>query len=153
MKKQILIAIAVLGTVVACKKEESSKVNETPITETQAQKIKKVLTSQTWKIEGMFIGSANGPMLPLPMDSCEKDDYVKFTSDNKQIFYAGATKCDPEETDSTTNTYRISEKGDSLSVVFYKESLNYGITNTASGKIELVSIENGTRFKMVMGKF
>jgi hypothetical protein len=152
MKKQILIAIALLGTVVACKKEES-KVNETPVTETPAQKSKKVLTSQTWKVEALFLGTDGGPFLPLPMDPCEKDDYIKFTSDDKQIFYAGATKCDPSEPDSFTKTYKLNAKGDSLTMTDEEASLTYGMTILANGKIELIGEEDGLRIKMALGKY
>lgn len=151
MKKQILIAVAVLGTVVACKKEES-KLNESPVTETPAQKSKKTLMSQKWKVEGLYVGSSSGPLLPLPQDSCEMDDYIQFTVNNKKVFYTGLTKCYSADPDSVMMNYQINNTGDSLYVTDSEESQAYGMT-ISNSKIELLGAKDGLRMKMVLGKY
>ncbi len=80
-----------LGTMVACKKESST--NITTPSETAVEKAKKVLMSGNWVMESNAMAIGNGPLIPILIEDCEKDDFIKYTS-TKQIMFFGTEKCD-----------------------------------------------------------
>lgn len=153
MKKQLLIAVAVLGTVVACKKEETkTPETSTPTQETPVQKAQKVLMSQDWKLQGTFIGIVGGPLLPLPMEDCEKDNFIRYTADFKQQIYFGTEKCDSFETDMEVIGYGLSQKADSFYVITPEEKMSFAITNLTASKFEITGISGDYQQRMVLVK-
>ncbi|MFY8020606.1 MAG: hypothetical protein ACOVP1_05390 [Bacteroidia bacterium] len=135
MKKQVLFVTILLGTMVACKKESTTNPTTNP-TETAVEKAKKVLMAGDWVMDANFIGIGSGPMIPIPKEDCEKDDYAKFTSD-KQIVFNGTEKCDPEEMSSDTTTYEFNSKADSITLITKEERITFGFSNPSTGVIEL----------------
>lgn len=124
-----------LGIMVACKKESSTTPTTTP-TETAIAKAQKILMSGDWVVEAMYMSTAGGPMIPIPMEDCEKDDYAKFTT-SKQIIFSGIEKCDPEEMSSDTMDYLFNTKADSITFSYTDMPITYGFSSPTSTQIIL----------------
>lgn len=135
MKKQVLFVTILLGTMVACKKESTTNPTTTP-TETATEKAKKVLMAGDWVLDASFMGIGSGPMMPIPKEDCEKDDYARFTS-TTQIIFNGTEKCDPEELASDTMSYEFNSKADSITFITKEDRMTFGFSNPSAGVIEL----------------
>ena len=104
---------------------------------------KDLLTSascwQITKVESR--ASASDPWGNGIFTECTKDDCTSFNSDGKFTFDEGATKCDPNDLQTTTGTYTLSEDGKTL--VMTDPQLGFPITFTVeeltSEKLVLVS--------------
>lgn len=96
MKKQTILAVAILGALVistsSCKKDNENP-SPTPAPAPAPTKTQ-IITSKNWKIVSMDI---NGTDIMPMMPACEMDNYLSFKTNNDYIENEGATKCDPSD--------------------------------------------------------
>jgi hypothetical protein len=141
MNKNILLVTVLLGTIVACKKESTTTPTTTP-TETAVEKAKKVMMSGDWVMESNAMAIGNGPLIPIPIEDCEKDDYLKFTS-TKQIMYFGTEKCDIDEPSIDSMSYSFNSKADSITFTDPENTNTFGFSNPSANQIVFnISSEN-----------
>ncbi len=144
--KKILLSIAIIGTLFSgCKKEEKA----TPKSKTE------LLCAHYWKMTAATIDPPlviNGTPINdfyAQLEACDKDNIVKYNSNNTVINDEGATKCDPASPQTTTGTWSfnstetiITEDGESadllelnettlkMSVIDNIDGINYKFTIT-----------------------
>ncbi len=152
MKKHLLIAVAVLGIVASCKKEETSTPTPTPVTETPVQKAVKILSANDWKIASMSMGLGSGPLIPVPMDDCEKDNYMRFANDYKLTTFYGTNKCDSTEGDQDLTVYALNTAADSITIDAGEDAMTFGLSNLSATGFEATAIADGYKQKIVFVK-
>ena len=152
MKKHLLIAVAVLGIVASCKKEESSTPKTNPVAETPLQKAVKILSANDWKIASMSMGLASGPLIPVPMDDCEKDNYMRFANDYKLTTFYGTNKCDSAESDQAFTVYALNTAADSITIDAGEYATKFALVNLSANGFEATTIADGYKQKIVFVK-
>lgn len=152
MKKHLLIAVAVLGIVASCKKEESTTPSTNPTTETPVQKTVKILSANDWKIASMSIGPVAGPLIPLPMDDCEKDNYMRFGNDYKVTTFYGTNKCDSSEGNQDIIPYALNTAADSITLDSGEDAMKFGLANLSATGFEATTVMDGYKQKIVFVK-
>jgi hypothetical protein len=148
MNKNILLVTVLLGTIVACKKENTTNTISTP-SETAVEKAKKVLMSGNWVMESNAMAIGNGPLIPIPIEDCEKDDYLKFTS-TKQIMYFGTEKCELDEPSIDSMSYSFNSKADSITFSDPENTSTFGFSNPSANQIIFNASSENFKQKIVL---
>lgn len=92
MKKQSLIPIILLFTVISvssCKKDDDNDKSKNDL-----------LTQKGWKIVTILDDPGTGVYENFPIDECNKDDVLKFETNHTYHLSIG-TPCDPSDSDET----------------------------------------------------
>ncbi|MBV6439495.1 MAG: hypothetical protein DYG98_24035 [Haliscomenobacteraceae bacterium CHB4] len=71
------------------------------------------------------------------VDDCTKDDCTKLNSDKTVSFDEGATKCDPDDPQTSTGTWSISADGKTLTLTVDGETLAGTIIELSASKLVL----------------
>jgi len=141
MKKTILIAfIGSVFAISACKKEETT-------TPPVAQKTKtEIITSGSWKITGITVSDSSGSLDVFAlMDDCEKDGFMTFKTDGKFITDEGATKCDPDDPQTSEGTWAFST--DEKTITIDGDPANIISFSDAQIVVEMVDTSGGSTEK------
>jgi Lipocalin-like domain len=86
----------------ACKKDEKDHLTSTGCWK-QVKSESKDLTTGAWTED--------------VIDACDKDDCLSFSDDGKTTFDEGATKCDPDDPQTSSGTWSLSDDKKTLTVV------------------------------------
>ncbi len=133
--KRIILSIAIIGTLFSgCKKEETTA----PKSKTE------LLCAHYWKITAATIDPPlviNGTPITdwfSQMDACDKDDIVKYNSNNTVITDEGATKCDPASPQTSTGTWSFN----SNETIITEDGSNADLLELSENVLKMSAIEN-----------
>ena len=133
-----MLALASIFALSSCKKDDDS-VSKTPA---------EYLTAGNWKITGMTInpGIDVGGIVITDIytfvEDCTKDDLIKFNADGTMVEDEGATLCDPDDPQTTTDgTWTLTNDDKTLTVLY---------PNTPPAPATIVSI-NDTKLVVTSG--
>lgn len=103
MKKQslLLMTIASLVFVFACKDKEEDDKNNTP-----GKPKSELISSKTWKISTLVSSGTDVWNTPF-VASCNKDNQYKFRTDDSLVLFDMSSKCNPTDPDSTVSFYKL----------------------------------------------
>lgn len=73
---------------------------------------KEILLSKSWTLTAQKIVSTG---TDIPIEDCNKDDYITFKEDGTYVLYHGTTLCDPNETNET-GTWSLSADEKTITV-------------------------------------
>jgi len=129
----VLLATCTALSFASCKKEDAASKKE-------------LLTTGTWKV--VALTAQAGPVtydLYKEMDDCDKDDYLTFKPDGVIEYNAGATKCEEDDAQVETGTWKFTdnetklvmgegeEKQEATILSLTKSELKVSTTETESG--------------------
>lgn len=149
MKKQLIMAMLVLSTVVACKKDKDKEESATPAP-SKATQAKAILVGANWYLDSTLIGAMTGPMFPVPKEPCEEDNSYIFYDDNKQVLDFGKEKCDTSEPAYDEMYYGFSANADSLILSDGVERISMYIQSLQAKRAEFTMSGSGYRQKIVL---
>ena len=71
------------------------------------------------------------------IEACSQDDCSNFNTDKTFTVDEGSTKCDPDDPQSTSGTWLLSEDGKTLTITEDNVSLPFTVTELSSSKMVL----------------
>ncbi|HEX8659275.1 MAG TPA: lipocalin family protein, partial [Hymenobacter sp.] len=124
----------------SCKKDK-----EEPKPKTRTE----LLTAKNWRISAdvtTTVGTSAPDDNYARMPACEKDDFLKFNTNNSCILDAGQLKCNSAEPQTTTGTWNFTDNdtkltidGDVYEVVEVSESTLKIKENLSSGRTNITT--------------
>lgn len=108
----------------ACKKKEnkSSSTAASTVDSTQIKQRTQLLTSGNWKMTEMTVspGISSGGTITTDwfskLDTCSKDNFTTYYTNKEFVIDEGATKCNPNDPQTTTGTWVFNSNATVLSL-------------------------------------
>jgi hypothetical protein len=120
-KALIALAVVVVASFGACKKDETSNAD--------------LLQGKCWKqTKSEVYNATTAKWESEPIEACSADDCTTFSSDNKTTFDEGATKCDPADPQSSTGVWALAADQKTLTITAGGFGLSGTITEISSSK-------------------
>ncbi len=108
----LFCSVLMLLATVACKKDDNKKNPD--------ERALELITSTSWKIDTIGLDTdGNNEIdteIPFPLQACEKDNILTFSSDSTGNYGEGATKCDGVDPDNTPFTWLFKANNTVLNV-------------------------------------
>jgi hypothetical protein len=120
-----LVSILLAGFFISCKKDKKSK--------------REVLTKSEWSVGKSEDKINNDPYEDdVPnWPTCEKDDKIRFKTNNTYEINEGATKCDPADPDSETGSWQL----DSDNTILVLDGSDYNIEELSDHTLIITTSE------------
>ncbi len=137
MEKTLKFAIAGLMLVaLGCKKEEAAPAATTTTTTTTTPTKTKTdyLTESSWKLKALTVSPAiniSGTAITdwySQLDACDKDDTEKYNTNGSFSLDEGASKCDPNDPQTTTGTWVFNPDQTIMTVTYKNVTTSYNIS-------------------------
>ena len=124
-----IMVFALLISLSSCKKDEETKTT------------KDYLTAGNWKVTAMTIdpgitvlGIEYTDIYTLFVEACSKDDLIKFNADGTLLEDEGATKCDPDDPQTTNDgTWTLSDDGLTITIMYPGDDPEVATIKTLNG--------------------
>ncbi len=132
MKNSLFLAIifATIVSLTSCGKSDNNTTTPAATNPTKTE----LLTAKGWKITG---ATANGVDAFANFDACERDDVLTFKTNFTAITDEGATKCDPTDPQTITETWSFASN--ETKVILDGVEATLLILNSTTLKIELMN--------------
>lgn len=139
----ILVVMSATIALSACKKDAASPSNTD------------LLCASKWKITAFTVdpgfplfdalGNIMGYSTDMysSMESCSKDDNIKFNSDNNVNYDEGASKCDSSDPQSTSGTWSFKTNETILSLIDNGSSQDYTIMELTASSLKMKYTQTG----------
>ena len=139
--KSLLLLLAVSAfSFVACDDDDDNQSSEELLT-----------SASCWSpVKDELFNPATSQWEDQGVDDCTKDDCTKLNSDKTVTFDEGATKCDPNDPQSSTGTWSVSADGKTLTVTVDGETTSGTIVELSSTKLVLEVEFLGVKFRSTL---
>ncbi len=146
--KTTFLALAVLSIAfVSCEKDKDNKPDNTEL-----------LTGKNWKLTAFTIDPAidwfgNGTLVTniyAQLPTCAKDDLATFNKNGTVNFDEGATKCDPNDPQTTSGTWAFNTDKTIISVTTDGETESWKVLELKNDRlvIEYQEVEDGITYTL-----
>lgn len=134
--RKIFIA-AILLSIVACKKNNSSDNNNPPSTKSKSDQLK----AGKWKISELKFSNEGGEQDLLDVtEDCAKDNFYFFNNDQSITVDEGATKCDADAAQQTTDGQWLLESSDTK--LTFKDSKIFSSDESSTVTLDVLGISD-----------
>jgi hypothetical protein len=104
-----------------------------------------MISNKNWTVTAETLAAAGMTQdLYSQMDACEKDNFVKFTSDGKGTFDEGATKCDPTDPQTENFNWSFGNNESVLTLSDGTNSIDQNISELSASKMVLTMSDTDT---------
>ncbi len=138
LKTAVSLLLVCAFAVVGCKKDDPSPTE--------------ILTAGTcWKmtlLEGF--DTANNLWVAVPIEDCDADNCFTFKADQSFSVEEGSTKCDPDDPQTSTGTWSLSDDGKKLSLSDSSTSDVGTIVELVSGKLVYEATFDDAKIRITM---
>lgn len=135
-----LSVFAFLFFISACKKEESDPTPESMLTAGN-WKMTAMVIDPPVTVQGISVSDIYAFLLP-----CVTDDLIKFESDGTVVEDEGATKCDPDDPQTTSDgTWTLSSDGTVLTIT-YPEGIEVATVKSLTSNTLILESEESIDF-------